>query len=87
MSCGNPHDTDCSVVLAKLFEYLDGELTSDDCARIKQHLGECGPCLSEYEADQLMKMLLKRSCGCEAAPQELRARIMVRITQVDVDLG
>ncbi|MFN8077183.1 MAG: mycothiol system anti-sigma-R factor [Kineosporiaceae bacterium] len=87
MSCGNPHETDCGAVLDRLFEYLDGELTADDCAKIKQHLGECGPCLTEYEADQLMKLLLKRSCGCDSAPEELRARILVRITQVEVDLG
>lgn len=87
MSCGDPHETDCSTVLEHLFEYLDGELTPEDCAAIRQHLDECGPCLTEYEADQLMKLVLKRSCGCDSAPEDLRARIIVRITQVEVDLG
>ena len=27
MSCGNPHDTDCSEVLALVYEFLDGETT------------------------------------------------------------
>ena len=27
MSCGNPHDTDCSEVLELVYEFLDGETT------------------------------------------------------------
>ena len=32
MSCGNPHDTDCSEVLALVYEFLDGETTDADNA-------------------------------------------------------
>ena len=31
MSCGNPHETDCSEVLDQMYEYLDGELGEPDC--------------------------------------------------------
>jgi mycothiol system anti-sigma-R factor len=82
MSCGNPHETKCSEVLSRVYEYLDGELGEHDVAKIRQHLEECRPCLSQYDLDLALKALLRRSCGCEAAPEDLRTRIMVRITEV-----
>lgn len=87
MSCGNPHETDCREVLDRVFEYLDGEMGSIDVARIQQHLDECGPCLKQYDLDVVVKALLRRSCACEQAPQELREQILVRITQVRLELG
>lgn len=86
MSCGNHHETDCREVLDRVYEYLDGEMTPDDCAQIRQHLQECGPCLREYDLDEALKALIRRSCGCEAAPDALRTRIMTRISVIRVDL-
>ncbi len=84
MSCGNHHDTDCSEVLDRVYEYLDNEMGELDCAKIKQHLDECGPCLREYDLDLALKALIRRSCACESAPEELRARVLTRITEVRV---
>jgi mycothiol system anti-sigma-R factor len=87
MSCGNPHETDCREVLDRVYEYLDREMTSDDCDKIRVHLEECAHCLRQYNLDEALKALIRRSCGCEPAPQTLRARILVRITEVRVELG
>lgn len=87
MSCGNPHETDCGEVLERLYEYLDGELDSGSLGKIKQHLHECGPCLTEHEVEQMLKALVRRSCGGDCAPEELRSRIMLQITEVRVQLG
>jgi len=87
VSCGNPHGTDCREVLGRVFEYLDGELGEIDVVRIRQHLEECAPCLSEYDLDVMLKALIRRSCACEAAPETLRARIMVHISEVRLQLG
>jgi len=87
MSCGNPHETDCGEVLLKVYEYLDGELDTYAVGKIRQHLEECGPCLSEYDLDVVLKALVRRSCGGDAAPEELRARIKVQIRQVRLQLG
>jgi len=85
VSCGNHHDTDCSEVLDRVYEYLDNEMGELDCAKIKQHLEECGPCLAEYDLDLALKALIRRSCACEQAPEQLRTRILTRITQVRVE--
>ena len=87
MSCGNPHETDCGEVLDRLYEYLDGELDAHGVSRIKQHLHECGPCLSEYDLDAVLKALVRRSCGGECAPADLRDRIMLQITEARFQLG
>jgi mycothiol system anti-sigma-R factor len=87
MSCGNPHETDCSEVLDRVYEYLDGEMGEHDGAKIRQHLEECRPCLSQYDIDLALKALLRRSCACEPAPEELRVRIMIRITEVRAQDG
>ena len=84
MSCGRPHETDCREVLDRVYEFLDGEMSNLDAARIQQHLEECGPCLSEHDLDSMLKALLRRSCTCEQAPEELRARILVKISEVRI---
>ena len=84
MSCGKEHATPCGEVLQRVFEYLDGEMAELDCAKIRVHLEECRGCLDEYQQDELLKALVRRSCGCEAAPAELRSRIMASITTIQV---
>jgi mycothiol system anti-sigma-R factor len=81
MSCGHPHDDDCSSVLDHVYEYIDHEMADDDLATVKQHLEECTPCLAEYGLEQAVKALVHRSC-CETAPDELRAKVLSKIRQV-----
>jgi mycothiol system anti-sigma-R factor len=52
---------------------------------MQSHLDECGPCLREYQLDQALKMVIKRSCGCETAPVELRTTILRRLTMVRIE--
>jgi len=77
---GESGRTDCSEALLRVYEYLDGELGPEDCAKIQAHLDECGPCLKEYDLDTTLKALIKRSCGREEAPDSLRTTIMSRIS-------
>jgi anti-sigma factor (TIGR02949 family) len=81
MSCGNPHETDCSEVLAHVYEYLDGEMPVAERVTFKQHLDECSPCLREYGIEEDVKRLVKRSC-LESAPIDLRARVLAKIAGI-----
>jgi anti-sigma factor (TIGR02949 family) len=78
MSCGKPHDTPCSEVLDRVYEYLDGEMDKHDVHHIKEHLDECGPCLREFGLEEAVKAIVKRSCH-DQAPAELRSKVMLRI--------
>lgn len=84
-SSGSVGVTDCSEALLRIFEFLDGEMNEADCARFQAHLDECGPCLKEYHLDQALKAVVKRSCGCEPAPKQLRTTILNRLTVVRID--
>jgi mycothiol system anti-sigma-R factor len=85
MSCGDPGDVDCGKVLDQVYEYLDGELGPNDLAHIREHLLDCGPCLQQYDLDEALKALVRRSCR-ESAPADLRERILVKITEVRIEM-
>ena len=87
MSCGNHHDTPCGEVLDAVSAYLDGEMTADDHAKIAHHFDECGPCLKEAGVYQEVKALIARSCGSDACPDEVRARVVSMIRTVTVTVN
>ncbi len=87
MSCGNPHEIDCSQALENVYLYLDGEMPDEDCAQLRRHIEECSPCLREYGLEQAFKALIARSCGCEPTPPEIRERLIVRLREVRVELA
>lgn len=86
MSCGRPHEVPCSEVLARVYDYIDGELESTGLALIRQHLDECGPCLREFGLEEVVKRLVQKTCGSEPAPSELRRKVLVRIQAVRAEL-
>ncbi|MFG2192946.1 mycothiol system anti-sigma-R factor [Streptomyces sp. NPDC048639] len=79
MSCGDPHETDCSEVLDHLYEFLDREMPEVDSAKFKEHFDECSPCLEKYGLEQAVKKLVKRCCGHDDVPADLRSKVMGRI--------
>ena len=86
MSCGKPHETPCTEVLAELYAYLDRELDPPRRAKIAQHLDECGPCLREHGLEEVVKKLVHNCCGADKAPRELRVKVMARIQEIRVEL-
>ena len=85
MSC-DADDADCAQALARVYEYLDGEMSPADYERIREHIDDCSPCLQQYDLDVALKALVRRSCQ-ESAPADLRERIMVKITEIRIDVG
>lgn len=86
MSCGKPHETPCSEVLARVYSYLDGEMDDAAYGQIRQHLDECGPCLREFGLEEVVKKLVHKCCGHESAPGDLRTKVMTRIAVVRAEL-
>ena len=85
MSCGKPHETPCTEVLDRVYEYLDGELDGERTHVIREHLDECSPCLAEYGLEDAVKAIVKRSCS-DPAPADLRSKVMLRIEAVRTEL-
>jgi mycothiol system anti-sigma-R factor len=85
MSCGKPHETPCTEVLAEVFLFLDNECDDRHRSRIQLHLEECGPCLRKYGIEDEVKALVHRKCGGDRAPDSLKQRVRVRLTEVVVE--
>jgi mycothiol system anti-sigma-R factor len=85
VSC-DADDADCAQALARVYEYLDGELSPADLDKIREHIDDCGPCLQQYDLDVALKALVRRSCQ-ESAPADLRERIMVKLTEIRIEIG
>jgi mycothiol system anti-sigma-R factor len=84
VSSGNPHEADCSEVLAEVYLYLDLECANGRRETIRRHLDECSPCLREYGIEQEVKELVARCCGAETAPDELRERLRLKLAELVV---
>ena len=89
MSCGEPHETDCSKVLEEVFLYLDGEMSYGDLQpdAIRVHLEECAPCLHEYGIDQMVIRLVASCCGGDQAPDRLREQVRDKLAQIRRELS
>ena len=87
MSCGDPHDLDCAAALEKVYLYLDGEMPDTDCTELRRHIDDCAPCLREYGLEQQFKALVARSCGCDETPPELKAKLLVKLREVRMELA
>ncbi len=46
----NPVDPSCLEVFEKLSEYLDGDLSPQDCSHIQEHIKDCEPCVAFVES-------------------------------------
>ena len=77
---------DCAEALDRLFEFFDGEVGSADADVIREHLAACEPCLAEYDVEDHLRKLIRRSCH-EAAPAELHARIRQQLTVLRTEVG
>jgi len=74
---------DCVDFLDEIVYFIDNELDAADCSVVRAHLDTCNPCLEKYDLQRTVKSIVARSCS-EAAPVELRQRVMLQIRQVQL---
>lgn len=70
----NSSGGECQETLARLYTFLDGELTQDRKAKIRQHLDECSPCLEAYEFESELRSMIA-SKSRDRCPDALRAKV------------
>jgi anti-sigma factor (TIGR02949 family) len=71
----DPESWTCAEVIERVYEFLDGELTADVDARIREHLRACQHCFPEFEYERVFLRFLERHAQIEKAPPALRRRI------------
>ncbi len=83
MSCGKPHATPCTEVVASISAYIDGEVTAEQYQVITVHLSECPPCVHEEQAHRAVKGLVVRAFSRTKAPATLHARVRATFRSID----
>jgi mycothiol system anti-sigma-R factor len=71
---GSEEHADCEGTIERLYHYLDGELTDERRAEIKQHLDECGPCLDAYDFEAELRRVIAQRCR-DRVPEQLVLRV------------
>ncbi len=54
---------------------------------IREHLAQCDACQQRLESEEVVRALVRKCCGGQAAPQSLRQRISVQITRTEITWG
>lgn len=84
------HDQDeaaeCVDFLEQIVYLIDDELSEEDRAAVIGHIETCTRCLVKYDLQRTVKALVARSCA-ETAPVSLRAKVMVALTEVRVEVN
>ncbi len=82
MTCEGP---DCEKAIDQLYLFLDREIDTASCDEIQNHIDDCADCLNEFHLEEVVKMLVSRSCS-EVAPRPLREKVLFSIRQVEVQV-
>lgn len=80
-------DVDHSEVLDRLHEFLDHEMSDDDSEKVRRHLERCSSCREEYLLEGMVREVVRRAAGHDAAPDEVREKILARIRRIQSTLA
>ena len=69
----------CRDAAARLYEYLDGELTPEITARVREHLADCQPCFQRFGFEEAFLRFLRARRAGRDAPPDLRQRILDQV--------
>ena len=58
----------CKQLIAFCFDYLDGALPEDECARFHRHLEQCGDCLTFFETYQRTPEVSREALATQIPP-------------------
>lgn len=84
MSDPDAGHTDCALVIAEVWELLDGEVTEDKRETLRHHLEHCPACLRHYGVEERVKKLIATKCSGEKAPSYLVERVRLEITRTTI---
>ncbi|HJR63737.1 MAG TPA: zf-HC2 domain-containing protein [Gemmatimonadaceae bacterium] len=70
---------DCDAVMRQLWDYLDGELTSDRVAAIRAHLALCERCYPQYEFERTFLETVARARREHPDPGRVQEHVMAAL--------
>ena len=85
-----PHTSDmisCEDALARVHEFLDGELDDVPADQVRKHFDVCQGCYPHLQLEQVFRDSLRRAAAGETAPDELKSRITTLIQEASAGSG
>ncbi|MDQ1246322.1 MAG: hypothetical protein QG597_690 [Actinomycetota bacterium] len=76
----------CAATMAHVDEFIDGELGPRECEGIEAHLLACPGCRAAFQREMDLKNIVRKACACSGVPDELKVRVLTRISQLRVDV-
>ena len=80
MNPGSAKDPECMDIFARLSEYLDGELSPEECEHFERHIAGCQPCV-EFVASLKRSIEAAHRFHSPAAPQHVPAEVEARLKE------
>lgn len=74
----------CEDVLARLFDFLDGELPAHEEAAVQEHLEMCKRCYPQYDFQRAYLEFTRRIQGRQYASAEFRRRLFQTLLEQDL---
>jgi mycothiol system anti-sigma-R factor len=65
----------CQQAFARLYEYLDQDLSAEEEALVQQHLAICEECTRHFGFEEQLLATIRERCRTGRAPEALRQRI------------
>lgn len=78
----NQENFNCDEAIARLYTFLDGELTDDRRAKIDHHLAECHHCVEAYEFELELRTIIRMRCQ-DKVPETLRRRVFDALRNIE----
>lgn len=78
---------DCRNALAKLYEYIDGEIGHAEREAIAAHVKACRHCFDQFEAERLFAEFVERRTPRPEARQEFKSRLLARLAEEPVPVN
>ena len=69
----------CRKVREVVFLYIDNEMEKDLLASFRSHVQLCPECARRIRYTKTVVLLVRRRCGHESAPAELRRKILTSL--------
>lgn len=77
----------CEEALARIHDFLDGELEGLTHEQVDRHFDLCGRCHPRVALERNFREAVHRAVDRRQAPPELRARVLDLIAEVEKDGG
>lgn len=74
-----PEKIDCREAAARLYEFLDGEVTPEIEAAVRSHLAECAGCFSLFGFEDAYLTFLRARTQARGAPEHVKKKIFEQI--------